>query len=148
MSSLFMPQCGVPTFRQTESSVVSHCAKINGYIIAVILAIVIMVFAVTESYKKWEEDKKKGNNTKDWKYIIIGLVASVVIIIFLPMLLSYFSVNAWKTTQFQIDQCVKQGRSRTECMDLQQKWEETTMQADATRQSGHDIAAAIAGSRR
>lgn len=147
MSSLFMPQCGVPTFRQTDSNVISHCAKINGYVVAIILAIAIMAIAVSESFKKWREDEKKGIK-RDYKYIIIAAIVSLLIVLFLPLVIAYFSINSWKTTQMQINQCVKQGRSRKQCVDQQQKWEETTMKANATRQSGHEIAAAIAGSRR
>lgn len=146
MASLLDARCGVPNWQQTEENVVRSCGKKTGLITGIIFAVIVLVISVMYyiSDKKAKNIKKSEKDYNGNPMILVGGgIGAVLVFLACYFGIPFFSVMNWKTTQEQIKQCMKQGRSRNQCLESIQHYQEEMMRANATTEAGANIADAI-----
>ena len=147
MSSLINPQCGVPTFIQTDPKLVGDCGKYSGYIIAIIITIILLflmlsvwvssVHAIGPLMSQEDQDGiKRLRNSK----LLVLFLFIVLVWIFVPKMFSFFSVRSWESYQSQISQYMAQGLSRQDAINKIQSLYQSELQASAIIDAGAEIA--------
>jgi cell division protein FtsB len=144
MSSLINPNCGVPTFVQTDKKLVGDCGSYSGYIFSGIITIIlifVMVSISKSSMKSTMKESEEQKQKRDTKLLFIFLCI-VLVWIFLPKIFSFFSVNSWQSYQSQISQYMSQGMSRQDAINKIQSLYQMQLQASAILGAGEEIASA------
>ena len=140
ISSLLDPICNVPTWEMQTLTAASRCGKINGFVtagvISLIIAITACVFIFNESAANslrsttlpFTEDERKTQNRN------IAITAAVLIIpicILSPILGGVMNGNRWNTAQAQLKGYRATGMDPAHAMGKLQAYEQAKMQAQA-----------------
>lgn len=133
-------KCAVPTYMMPARDVAVSCGKQNGMVTAIILTVI--TFFILLLGEKEEGGEKKTELR--WQRAFIGtpLVGLASYLLF-PWLFGMSNGSQWEASQAQIEEYMRGGFTRAEALKQMQKMKMAQMQADATRDAGTSISAAI-----
>jgi Tfp pilus assembly protein FimT len=91
------------------------------------------------------KEDEKGEKRLRWGGSAVALVACLGVgLLVLPALLGWMNGQSWEASQEQINGYMRVGMTRARAVEQIQKMKMAQMQADATRDAGASVAAAIA----
>jgi len=134
MNRWIEPKCAVPLFLLDNEADAKRCGKINGFVVAFILSIVIVIFAFY-----WF--RQSGFDL--YLYVLGVVVVLLLIWLIVPYLAAWINVLNWRGRVAQVEQYEKQGFSQKETIDKMQSLHQTNVQANAITNAAYYLGWAL-----
>ena len=140
MTSIFDPRCSIPYFLQTDQSIVERCGSVGGVVTVIVLICILLIMSAgfyvkykSETGKIVPFDETRRNRIRRMFLIkiIIILFIGILSVIFIPKLSAFFSLNSWKSSQYQIQQYMNSGLTREQAIAKMQSLYQSQMEVDA-----------------
>lgn len=135
MASIIDPRCSIPLFLLEDKNIAINCGKIEGYVLAFILTILILIVCGVIYYFYMRK--------VDYKYKLLFIVSVGVILLLLwfgfPVLNGWLDGRKWMGYNEQIGSYIKQGFTRDQAIKKLQELYQTNIQANAINNAGYAI---------
>ena len=126
MASFIDPKCGLPLYLLDNEKIAENCGRINGYVVAGILTIIIVGISIALFIKY---------NNKTSTEIVLYLMALLFILLIIwwgvPKFSGWMNKNNFRVYQAQNDSFITKGFSKEQAIDKIQDLYKTNVQSNA-----------------